>query len=125
MDVISYEYTRHRREFGRHPAFGDSKAVSESVVVEGAAEDAKEWQDKKSSTVELDCVPVMSEHWVRGGGEGGEGGKGRRMGRGLACSCAGTKAANRGAREAEKRRGRGEGGYSCEPRHAHTARTMS
>lgn len=91
MDVISFEYTKQRKEFGRHPTFSDSKVDVTSVSFkdkknEGSAvnpskrsmqtqatgaiatqtreEVEKQWIPKKSNTVDLDCVPEMSEHWV-------------------------------------------------------------
>ena len=41
MEIISYEYTKQRREFGLHPQFGDSAPKLESVQAND--EEAKQW----------------------------------------------------------------------------------
>ena len=41
MEIISYEYTKQRREFGLHPQFGDSAPKLESV--QANEEEAKQW----------------------------------------------------------------------------------
>ena len=50
MEIISYEYTKQRREFGLHPQFGDSAPKLESVQAND--EEAKQWltsgQDQSS-----------------------------------------------------------------------------
>jgi hypothetical protein len=62
MDVISFEYTKQRRDFGRHPTFGDSRPQLISLFAN--KEDEEQWTERAVTTTELDCVPTMSEHWV-------------------------------------------------------------
>lgn len=62
MDVISYEYTKKRKDFGKHPAFNDSK--TEFASFRTSDKDAQQWVPRKTTAVETDCAPSMSEHWV-------------------------------------------------------------
>eukprot|EP01006_Ploeotia_vitrea_P046809 TRINITY_DN67063_c2_g1_i1.p1 TRINITY_DN67063_c2_g1~~TRINITY_DN67063_c2_g1_i1.p1 ORF type:complete len:579 (-),score=300.96 TRINITY_DN67063_c2_g1_i1:51-1787(-) len=62
MDVISHEYTRQRKQFGRHPSFSDTEGVIASVREDD--KDAAQWIERRVTTVELDCIPEMAEHYV-------------------------------------------------------------
>lgn len=62
MEIISYEYTKQRRDFGLHPQFGDSAPKLESV--QPNEEDDKQWLTSALTTVELDCIPEQAHHEV-------------------------------------------------------------
>lgn len=62
MDVISYEYTKQRKDFGKHPVLGDSKVECRSISSDPS--NASQWVPRQSTTIELDCIPSMSEHEV-------------------------------------------------------------
>lgn len=62
MEIISYEYTKQRREFGLHPSFGDSAPKLESVAAN--EEESRQWLTSALTTVELDCIPEQAQHEV-------------------------------------------------------------
>jgi len=62
MDVISYEYTKQRREFGLHPQFTDAVTCNDTILSND--DDSKQWITSISTTVELDCIPDMAQHEV-------------------------------------------------------------
>ena len=64
MDVISYEYTKQRRDFGKHPTFSDTKPEVQSLRSARGGEAEKQWIDRKNSTIDVDCTPEMAEHSV-------------------------------------------------------------
>ena len=51
-----------RREFGRKVAFSDEKTTV--VSVESNSKFEKQWTERATAIVELDCIPVMSQHSV-------------------------------------------------------------
>lgn len=66
MEIISYEYTKQRREFGLHPQFGDSAPKLESL--QSNEEEAKQWltsgqqrQQQKAETGEENTT-IPSQH---------------------------------------------------------------
>lgn len=67
MDVISYEYTKQRKEFGKHPTFSDSKLdlCSLPCAPGPSSPEAELWVTRRATTVQLDCIPSTSAHWVR------------------------------------------------------------
>ena len=66
MEIISYEYTKQRREFGLHPSFGDSAPKLESITANSNpdSEEAKQWLTSALTTIELDCIPEQAQHEV-------------------------------------------------------------
>lgn len=62
MEIISYEYPRQRRDFGKHPEFGDSEGHIESAPIDAKKEEL--WIESAQTALELDCTPVMAEHDV-------------------------------------------------------------
>lgn len=62
MEIISYEYTKQRREFGLHPSFGDSAPKLESV--QPNEEESKQWLTSALTTTEMDCIPEQAQHEV-------------------------------------------------------------
>ena len=62
MEIISYEYTKQRRDFGLHPSFGDSAPKLESV--QANEEESKQWLTSALTTTELDCIPEQAQHEV-------------------------------------------------------------
>jgi dynein intermediate chain 2 len=61
MDAISYEYPKHRREFGIHPQFDDGHSLAQSIA-SGDEEAQALWVKRITTTVELDCIPRMAQH---------------------------------------------------------------
>jgi len=62
MEVISHTYERARRNFGVRPAFQDVVHGVDSIIPETA--DAKQWREKNTRTIELDCTPSLAQHTV-------------------------------------------------------------
>lgn len=60
---LAYEYTRQRKNFGNHPDFEDtSPAILASVEPDATLKE--KWVDRHTTSVELDCIPGQSSHWV-------------------------------------------------------------
>lgn len=62
MEIISYDYSKRRDEFGHHPKFENSGVNSETI--EKAPEAESQWVKKIASTVNLDCTPQLALHDV-------------------------------------------------------------
>jgi len=60
---IAFEFSRKRREFGKHPNFTDSGPI-EVVNIAPTSEFDSEWEVRPSTTIEIDCIPSMSEHEI-------------------------------------------------------------
>lgn len=60
---LAYEYTRKRSEFGRHPNFADTP-VETICDIPPTDELQDKWLPRKLTTVTLDCIPSVSEHYV-------------------------------------------------------------
>lgn len=59
---LSYEYTKKRMEFGRHPKFEDAPVED---ICELKSEQASEKMIPRTlTTTEFNCIPSVSEHWV-------------------------------------------------------------
>lgn len=62
MEIISYEYPKARRDFGIHPNFSDSVPTITSVKQPPESEAEEQWIHRVTTTVELDCIPLMAQH---------------------------------------------------------------
>ena len=60
---LQYEYTRKRKEFGKHPKFGDSGNV-EICNIEPNDELAEAWSIRPVTEMDIDCIPSVAEHEV-------------------------------------------------------------
>eukprot|EP01084_Bolivina_argentea_P099600 179020_1 len=60
---IAFEFSRKRKEFGKHPNLTDSGPI-EIVNLEPSDEFNCEWSIKPSSTINIDCIPQMAEHEI-------------------------------------------------------------
>jgi len=59
---LSYEYTRKRVDFGRHPKFEDSEVVDVANIKSEPSN--QNLIPRHHTTTEFTCTPAMSEHWV-------------------------------------------------------------
>ncbi|ETO23176.1 hypothetical protein RFI_14010 [Reticulomyxa filosa] len=62
MDII-YEYTRKRKEFGKHSNLSDV-ATMEICNIAPTETFKEQWKIKPSTTLNIDCIPAVSEHEV-------------------------------------------------------------
>lgn len=62
MEIITYEYTKQRREFGHHPVFGDSGVTVETVPQDDEYE--KQWVTSAVTHTDLDCIPDQAMHEI-------------------------------------------------------------
>ena len=60
---IAYEFSRKRREFGKHPKFSDSGPI-EIVNIAPTNEFDDDWEVRPSTSIEIDCIPQMAEHEI-------------------------------------------------------------
>jgi len=60
---IAYEFSRKRKEFGKHPKFTDSGPI-EIVNIAPTDEFDKDWEVRPSTSIEIDCIPSMAEHEI-------------------------------------------------------------
>lgn len=58
---IAYEFSRKRKEFGKHPNFSDSGPI-EIANLAPTDEFQVEWDTRPSTTITIDCIPKMAEH---------------------------------------------------------------
>lgn len=72
MDIISYEYTKQRKDYGKHVQFNDSAPCCTSVNsitnsnsnTSDTDEITSQWILPNITTIELQCIPDMSIHDV-------------------------------------------------------------
>lgn len=67
MEIISYEYTKARKDFGHHPSFTDSAPTTESIRPKDDKEAkawSSQWVSRIVTTTELDCIPVQAQNEV-------------------------------------------------------------
>lgn len=62
MELISFDYSKQRSEFGHHPNFEDF--TPEATSIDNDASLGDQWMTRVTTTVELDCIPGMSQHEV-------------------------------------------------------------
>eukprot|EP01083_Nonionella_stella_P208424 756383_1 len=60
---IAFEFSRKRKEFGKHPKFNDSGPI-ELINVEATKEFEENWENRPSTEIEIDCIPSMAEHEI-------------------------------------------------------------
>lgn len=60
---LAYEYSKKRKEFGKHPKFKDSGAI-EIVNILPNDEFKDDWNVRPSTTMVIDCIPSIAEHEV-------------------------------------------------------------
>jgi len=60
---IAYEFSRKRKEFGKHPNFTDSGPI-EIACLEPSDEFDSQWETRPSTTITIDCIPKMAEHEI-------------------------------------------------------------
>jgi len=60
---IAYEFSRKRKEFGKHPSFTDSGPI-ELLSIEPTTEHDEEWEVRPSTEIEIDCIPSFAEHEI-------------------------------------------------------------
>jgi len=60
---LAYEYTRRRADFGRHPKFDDAD-ITNIHDREPTDEFDGDYVPREQTTLEIDCIPQISEHWV-------------------------------------------------------------
>jgi len=60
---IAFEFSRKRKEFGKHPKFSDSGPI-ELVNIEPTTELDDKWEVRPSTTISIDCIPKMAEHEI-------------------------------------------------------------
>jgi len=60
---IAFEFSRKRKEFGKHPNFSDSGPI-ELANLEPTDEFDTEWETRPSTTITIDCIPKMAEHEI-------------------------------------------------------------
>eukprot|EP01083_Nonionella_stella_P218457 783365_1 len=58
-----YEYTRKRKDFGRHPKFNDSDIQILANISSTEGKDI-DWLDRHETHIVMDCTPKMSVHEV-------------------------------------------------------------
>lgn len=62
METISCEYQKQRKTFGIHPNFQWSDREAEDITPD--TEQEKQWRERLTNTIELDCIPSKSQHSV-------------------------------------------------------------